>query len=197
VLVNTTTTADEVSFAPAVDLPVRDDPAGSDPRSLVLLDLDEDGDLDIAVVANNVHDQAVARVLRNDLSGGQLAFAPATDLDAGTDPVMITAGDLNGDGKKDLIALGGSMARDGKGSGSVVIRLNHPNGPVAGDIDGDSQVDLTDVAIFVDVLLGADTDPAHVAASDLNSSGAADGVDIEPFVNALLGQAYSRISLTT
>jgi len=115
-----------VSFAPAVHLPVREDPAGSDPRSLALIDLDEDGDLDIAVVARNDQDTVVARVLRNDLSSGQLAFAPASDLDAGSDPVAVVAADLNGDAQQDLVAINGSFAKDGSRSGNVVIRLNNP-----------------------------------------------------------------------
>lgn len=56
-----------------------------------------------------------------------------------------------------------------------------------GDIDGDGTVNATDRAIFIAVLVGSDTGPAHVMASDLNHDGAANGADVQPFVAALLG----------
>jgi len=55
----------------------------------------------------------------------------------------------------------------------------------AGDINGDCSADLADVPVFVDVLLGVETDPARVDASDLDDSGAANGADIAPFIAAL------------
>jgi hypothetical protein len=56
-----------------------------------------------------------------------------------------------------------------------------------GDVDGQGGVNQGDVDEFVDVLLGRDVDPAHVAGADVNLSGAADGLDVQPFVNRLLG----------
>lgn len=56
-----------------------------------------------------------------------------------------------------------------------------------GDIDGDGDVDLTDRALFVDVLLGMDQTPERVARSDVNSDGMANGADISPWVVTLLG----------
>ncbi len=58
--------------------------------------------------------------------------------------------------------------------------------PAPGDIDGDGDVDFVDVDVFVDVLLGVDNDPAHVAASDLNGDDIADGGDIQMFASAIL-----------
>ncbi len=63
-----------------------------------------------------------------------------------------------------------------------LIKLGLP-----GDIDGDGDADATDVALFVDVLLGLDAAPSHVAAADINQSGAPDGDDVQPFVTALAG----------
>jgi len=59
--------------------------------------------------------------------------------------------------------------------------------PVAGDIDGDGVVDMNDIPLFTGVLIGTDTEPTHVAAADMNSDGAANGDDGQPFVDALLG----------
>ena len=159
VLVNTSMGPDAVSFAPAVDLPARTNPLGSDPRSATLIDLDQDADLDIVVVARNDDDEVVARVLRNDLAAGQLAFAPAADLDAGPEPVAVTSGDLDGDDVADLIAINGSTG-GGARSESVVVRLNAFAPTVPGDADGDGDVDLADLAALQQCFAEAPLPPA-------------------------------------
>jgi YD repeat-containing protein len=55
-----------------------------------------------------------------------------------------------------------------------------------GDVNGDGFLDINDVNVFVAVLLGTDTNPAHLAAADMDRNGVADGNDIQLFVNALL-----------
>lgn len=145
VLVNTTVAANDVSFAPAVDLPV-----GSDPRALALLDLDGDQDDDVVVIAENDQQARVARVLRNDQNAGQLAFAPATDLDAGPDPVALGVGDLNADGKRDLVVLNAPGARET--DGEVFVRLNAPSVP--GDLNGDGLVNFADAQLLADCMGG-------------------------------------------
>ncbi|MFQ5428701.1 MAG: CRTAC1 family protein [Phycisphaerae bacterium] len=55
-----------------------------------------------------------------------------------------------------------------------------------GDSDGNGVVDLSDVDDFVAVLLGSDTDPDHVALSDMNGDSSADGGDLSAFVQQLL-----------
>ncbi|MFO0972917.1 MAG: hypothetical protein U1A27_05705 [Phycisphaerae bacterium] len=68
---------------------------------------------------------------------------------------------------------------------ACVTLAGAPN--LAGDIDGDGDVDATDQAIFVNVLMGMDTDPLHVARSNLNGDGGIDGRDAQLFVqNAML-----------
>jgi formylglycine-generating enzyme required for sulfatase activity len=57
-----------------------------------------------------------------------------------------------------------------------------------GDVSGDGSFDINDIAAFAVVLL----DPSAAGsddrcAADMNGDGAADGLDIQPFVNALLG----------
>lgn len=59
--------------------------------------------------------------------------------------------------------------------------------PIAGDLDGDGNLSPADTAIFVNVLMGADQNPEHIARSDMNADGAANGADIQPFTWALLG----------
>lgn len=57
-----------------------------------------------------------------------------------------------------------------------------------GDLNCDGMIDNADLTMFVDVLLGGDVDPRHVAASDLNGDSQQDGADIQSFVNNYLNQ---------
>jgi hypothetical protein len=59
--------------------------------------------------------------------------------------------------------------------------------PIDGDINGDGVVDFVDRDIFVAVLLGTEQDPAHIARADMNADGVANGLDVAPFNQALLG----------
>jgi hypothetical protein len=53
-----------------------------------------------------------------------------------------------------------------------------------GDVDGDGDVDYTDLSLFVQVLLG--TDPTRIARADMNGDGLADGKDIQLFITAMM-----------
>jgi hypothetical protein len=56
----------------------------------------------------------------------------------------------------------------------------------AGDVDGDCDLDVTDLAIFVNVLLGIENDCGRFIRSDLSDDATVDGDDIQLFVDALL-----------
>jgi hypothetical protein len=85
-------------------------------------------------------------------------------------------------------AVVGAYADDhagGTDAGSAyVFDLTHILHP--GDLDGDLDVDLTDLNILVNVLLGVDVDPIHVLRADIDCSGKANGLDIRPFTYILL-----------
>ena len=55
-----------------------------------------------------------------------------------------------------------------------------------GDVTGDRLVTFSDIPDFVQVLLGVETDARKLCAADMNYSGAANGRDIQLFVNKLL-----------
>lgn len=55
-----------------------------------------------------------------------------------------------------------------------------------GDFDIDCDVDFDDITTFVNVLVGADQTPSHIAAADMDVSGGPDGRDIPLFVKAIL-----------
>jgi Calx-beta domain/FG-GAP-like repeat/FG-GAP repeat/Domain of unknown function (DUF4214) len=150
VLFNTTTPgAVTASFAVKQDFG-----AGNEPRSITLGDLNRDGKLDLAV-ANSL--SATTSVLMNTTAPGAAApsFSPKKDFTTGTQPQSVAAGDLNGDGKLDLVAtnfsdftvsvllnttaLAGKPAfgfREDFGTGFG------PNEATSGDFNGDGKLDL-------------------------------------------------------
>ncbi|MBN8644813.1 MAG: FG-GAP repeat protein [Planctomycetes bacterium] len=195
-------------FQPKADLP-----AGTDPGSITLGDLDSDSDPDLSVVST-VGGQEVVRVFRNDaqeVSPGvyQAAFAPFGDQYAGLDPRLVTSGDVNNDGREDLIAVndlavtlrpGGSgeaagrAAHEAAGLFGVVTRgiVTQPNvaislnaapfvpPPCVGDFTNDRAVNTADLVFF----LGAFGKPANPPGSgaDLNADATVNTADLVIFL---------------
>ncbi|HZC25060.1 MAG TPA: VCBS repeat-containing protein, partial [Candidatus Binatia bacterium] len=104
------------------------------------------------------HPGFVAVFLQDPAQAGQF-LAPVT-YDVSNDPVALVAGDLNGDGKPDLVSVNTIMNASGTGDSSVSVLLqdpanpgkflsatNYPTGfsPVSaaiGDLNGDGRPDL-------------------------------------------------------
>ncbi len=57
---------------------------------------------------------------------------------------------------------------------------------LAGDIDGDGDLDSLDQQLFLAVLLGADSSVTHTHRADLNADGLANGNDLSDFVTLLM-----------
>ncbi len=68
----------------------------------------------------------------------------------------------------------------------AVLLIAMSFGPLPGDMDMNGVVDFDDVDLFVDAL---DEEGAEVCieCADMNGDGKTDGLDIQPFVNAILG----------
>jgi hypothetical protein len=135
------------SFNPAVDIPI-----GFAPLSIAPIDIDADGDVDIAVIATNGTGERVVRVLRNDTNGGsQLTLVLAADQPSNGIPKLVLAGDVDGDETEDLVVVDGP-AGGGVASGAAVpavaVRLQAQEG-IAGDVNGDGAVDGSDLAIML------------------------------------------------
>lgn len=147
-------TSGNLSFAARVDFAV-----GNIPQGLAIGDLDGDGQPDIAV-AN--YSSSTISVFRNAGIGGNIttnAFAPRVDLPALATVGSLVIGDLDGDGKLDLVAGAGSASgsqaisvyRNTSTAGSLTLssfaaRVDFAAGWVntlaLADLDGDGKLDI-------------------------------------------------------
>jgi T5SS/PEP-CTERM-associated repeat protein len=126
VLINATAAQDSPAFAPAVEYHF--DVTGttaSSPLSGTAVDLDGSGTLDVAVVASNPSgNNRVVKLLRNDstenLGVTQVAFAQMPDLNSGSKPLALVAGDVDGDGQPDLITINSTLGRDAPNTMQIV-----------------------------------------------------------------------------
>ncbi len=73
---------------------------------------------------------------------------------------------------------------DGVPGGAAMIRFAVV--PVPGDLNVDGVIDETDLELFVQVLLGLNTNPLHVAASDLDGNQVVNGADVRAFLDSYL-----------
>ena len=138
-------------FAAAVDYA-----AGDAPRDVTLDDMNDDGRLDI-IVAN--HGSADVSLLLARAGGG---FSPSVNYDAGISYALssVTTGDLNGDGRPDVVvahdyqsssAFSGIAVLFGQADGMLAAPGRHavaafPEALVMGDLDGDGLTDMATVS---------------------------------------------------
>lgn len=96
-ILQNTSTNGIISFAPKVDYPTI---ANSNPLGIAIDNLDGDGWPDLAVT--NV-DVAKVSIFKNMSTGGNISLAPKVDYISGSSPWNISIGDLDADGKPDLV----------------------------------------------------------------------------------------------
>jgi hypothetical protein len=150
-------------FGPMSGSPI---PVGNAPADVRIVDLNGDTHPDL-VVANANDDQV--KILRGDGTGAFDAVSPTT-LQAGDNPVALTVGDWNGDGKPDL-------ATANFDSHDVSILLNGTGGFTDGQPCNDGNACTRSDACRAGVCAGADpvvcsaSDACHVAGSCDPSSG--------------------------
>ena len=152
VLLNTTPTgATTLSFAPKVDFGV-----GSFPYGVVVGDINGDGKPDIVTANENSYNVSV--LLNTTPKGATTpSFAPQQNFaTAVAGPVSVAIGDLNGDGKPDLVAIGSYVSillnttPTGSSTASFTPHLDITTGSqgaksaVIADLNGDG---LPDIAV--------------------------------------------------
>jgi len=166
-----------------------------DARSPVVADFNGDGKLDIAVAIDSevggfLHTGSRISVLIGDGTG---RFGAPTNFTVGIGPLSMAGGDLNGDGKLDLVVANGTsnnvsvLLGDGLGIFGAATNLalqGFPNSVRLGDLNGDGKLDLvvsSNVSGTVAVLLGngdgkfslptefaVGTQPVYVVLGDFN-----------------------------
>ena len=149
---NTTVTGtiNASSFAAKVDFAT-----GPSPRSVALVDIDRDGKPDL-VAANSEASSTTISVLRNTSSPGIInssSFSTKVDFTSGTSPQHIAVGDLDGDGKPDIVAtnINGNSISVFRNTASLNI------------------IDMTSLAPKVDFATGAG--PVAAVTADIDGDG--------------------------
>ncbi|MEQ9616526.1 MAG: FG-GAP-like repeat-containing protein [Phycisphaerales bacterium] len=161
------------TFAPSVEIP-----GGDGPASFALVDLDDDADLDLALVTRNTLGERVVSILRNDLDNGQIAFAPSGEFLAGTGPNFVVAEDFDGDGANDLVTVNETTGVRGLVNDDVTFLRSAGAALCAGDCDSSGAVDFNDLVTML-FLFGDELAPAEC---DADASG---GIDFNDLVATL------------
>jgi hypothetical protein len=143
------------SFAAEVDFET-----GHYSRGIAIGDLDGDGKPDLAVANggnNTIPGSDLVSVLRNTSVPGSITFAAKVDFKTGEYPIDVALGDLEGDGKPDLVVTNWnsntvSVYRNTSTSGSITsssftakvdfVAGKGPCGIAIGDLNGDGKPDL-------------------------------------------------------
>lgn len=140
---NTTTSPGSITLAPKQDFTLL-----THGDNIITVDLDKDGRPDL--VTSNFSASTIS-VFRNTSTGGFFSLAPGIDFPAGTYPSFITSGDLDNDGKVDLIltnyTANTSLFRNNSTPGNISLSAKQdlPLGPTTvaiADLNGDGKIDL-------------------------------------------------------
>lgn len=199
-------------------------PTGNFTASVVLADVNLDGRPDLVVV-NTEGGNAGTGSISILLGNGDGTFQAAVDYATGNSPTTAAVGDLNGDGKPDIV-VANSGENDvsiltGNGDGTfqapvAVAAGSLPNGVLVADFNGDGKADIAvangasnDLSILIGngdgtfqppVNYAVGNGPIYVAAGDLNGDGKLDLAVANHFgnsVSVLLGNGDGTFQTAT
>jgi large repetitive protein len=121
---NTSSSGSLITMATKVDFAT-----GTNPHSVSIADIDGDGKVDIIVTNSG---SSTVSVFRNTSTSGIISFDAKVDFTTGNNPRPVSTGDMDGDGKLDLII--------GNGGSSTVSLLR--NTSISGSISFEPKVDF-------------------------------------------------------
>jgi hypothetical protein len=181
------------SFGAATSFPTNDANTSAFPGRLAAVDVDQDGDLDIATWIRRSSQPDSIVILENDGNGD---LEPPRAYLAGESPRGIAAADFDGDGDQDLVTTVGSSIfvhkNDGTGDFPSIVVGESPAGITSADFNGDGDLDLitvnrdsddislllndgtggfADPIAFLVAGTGAGRAPSEAVAADLDSDG--------------------------
>ena len=124
------------------------------PKSLTAFDIDADGDLDLAIVAENNNAEKATAIYRNDSSGGLLLLSLVDEQGTGTNPILAKSGDLDSDGYEDLLMISENVDQLAGGNdyaGTTESALNDlvKSTPCPSDLNGDDYVNVDDLLLLI------------------------------------------------
>ncbi|MEP7253235.1 MAG: FG-GAP-like repeat-containing protein [Ginsengibacter sp.] len=181
-----TSTSGSISFAAKVDFPT-----GNVPRSVAIGDVDGDGKPDFVVA--NYNSNSVS-VLRNTSTSGSISADAKIDLTTGKSPISVAIGDVDGDGKPDIVTADNgtpysmSVLRNTSTSGSISITAKvdfttgtAPISAAIGDVDGDGipEIEIVNSGSVSVSVFQIDLSVAPVTLTDIKAYQQNAGVKIE------------------
>ncbi|HYE62733.1 MAG TPA: FG-GAP-like repeat-containing protein [Phycisphaerales bacterium] len=177
------------ALLPAVELPVA---AGA--TSLASIDLEGDGDSDLAVIAEGAGGTRQVRLLRNDLdSSGLLVFSQLPAQPSGEDPLFVLSANVDARGLDELVTVNQSGGGGFVPGPAVIVNPNAgtPPPPPCGDQDFNGDGDLgtdADIEAFFACLGGNCCETCYAGGADFNADGDwGTDADIESFFRVLGG----------
>ncbi|MCH2135428.1 MAG: FG-GAP-like repeat-containing protein, partial [Phycisphaerales bacterium] len=141
-------------------------PIGAEPGDVVLIDLNDDRQLDIAAISTDADGNRIIRVLQNE---GGLQF---TSLETGLAeaPLLLSTGDLDASGTSQLISIGDATSLTDEMSLISLHTITCPE-----DIDGNGTVNIDDLLAVISQF-GNDCEAGEPCSGDIDGS---DTIDIE------------------
>jgi hypothetical protein len=194
-----TSTGGVLSFAPKADFAT-----GANPFGITTADFDGDGKLD--VVVTNWSGSSIS-VLRNASVPGALGFAAKVDFSTASSPTSVAVGDLNGDGKPDIVTANNGnstisiLRNNSSGAGILAFftKQDYATNPgtfnvTIGDLDGDGKPDIATANNSYNAIQGQ---PIVYRLSLFRNQSTTNAIAFDPRINITIGNILRAIKWPT